>query len=73
MILTVLLYLTDLLRHTLGVPRKGREEGDRVGGVGKLVRVRTVVVIGSLLYVHNRVSYLPGRCGWICDVFNKLG
>lgn len=47
MILTVLLYLTDLLRHTLGVPRKGREEGDRVGGVGKLVRVRTVVVIGK--------------------------
>ena len=35
MILTILLYVSDLLQYALGVTRRGREKEDHVGEVGK--------------------------------------
>ena len=56
MIVSAVLYLTELLRYVLGMERRGRLKEDRDAGLGKRLSVCGVVIVDDLQRV---VRYTP--------------
>ena len=57
MIVSAVLYVTELLRYVLGAERRGRLKEDRDAGLGKRLGVCGVVIVDDLQRVVTRVPW----------------
>lgn len=57
MIVSAVLYVTELLRYVLGAERRSRLKEDRDAGLGKRLSVCGVVIVDDLQRVVTRVPW----------------